>query len=580
MEQPNTSPLFPTPLTSSQIHQTRALVAEQAAEALMLQSKYDEHSRLAQEFKSKLAEVQESLIENRARIAPISRVPPEVLGEIFAIHVGENQESPWLLMKICRAWRATSLLTRDLWRRIMLVPADWFWGRPQNRVFEGMQICLKESQLRSALERAGSLSLDLRITSAAPPTHGFGRPYNHRALQTTIDQKSNLCELLNAFLKYVKVPRIRSLTIATDLFNLATDALDGFSFVDMESLTLDSNYPNLIKRVVKESLLLRKIHVPSSSMNHLKKLGHWHRVNDLNVAHVCGDHLTDITSILVAATHLTSLQFCGDVLKGSDEDDAEGLVMPSLKHLFLKHTDPFWPIICPNLTHLTMGPFSGVVAPPDQSISLPHLIELIFFIYSESAGILRGFTVPSLRKLVLKHSLGKAISAKGFKELWPLKFGVPSTKGTSPSDVEPRILHLQGFMINPKLLGRTLNERPLIEEIRVDNVAVNPEFFESLVPVRTAKAKVPKGKGKAVPKGKATTAGSKAGWRGGCPKLRRLFIDISQFRLKEEQIAATMASAKTFMAKRLKTGAPLERLAIKFGNYEGWKELVEVENGL
>jgi hypothetical protein len=555
---------------------------EQAAEALLLQSKYEEHSRLAQEFKLKLVAVQGSLVENRARIAPISRVPPEVLGEIFAIHVGENQQSPWLLMKVSRAWRATSLLTRDLWRRIMLVPADWFWGRPQSRVFEGMQICMNASQLRSALERAGSLPLDLRIASRLHPSHRSGRFYNHlsdHSLQTTINQKSNLRDLLNAFLKYVKIPRIRSLSISTESFNLAADALDGFSFVDMESLALDFNYLKIIARVVKESLLLQKIHVPSTSMKHLKRLGRWHRVDDLNVAHVCGDRLTDIRSILVAAAHLTSLQFCGDALKGSDEPDAGDLVMPSLKHLSLKHTDPFWPIICPNLTHLTMGPFSEIVPLPDQSVPLPHLIELVFITYFESVGILRGFTVPSLRKLVLKHSRGKAISAKGFKELWPLQFGGTPSKGMSPSDVEPKILHLESFTINPKLLGRTLNERPFIEEIKFDNVAVNAEFFECLVPVRTAKAKGSKGKGKAAPKGKRA-AGSKAGWSGGCPELKRLFIDISQFRNKEEQIAAIMASAKTFMAKRLKTGTPLERLAIKLGNYEGWKELVKVEDGL
>jgi hypothetical protein len=113
-------------------------------------------------------------------------------------------------------------------------------------------------------------------------------------------------------------------------------------------------------------------------------------MDGLTVTHICGENLTDVRSILVASTHLTSLQFCGNVLKSSGADEEENLVMTSLKCLSIKHTEPFWPITCPNLTHLILGPFSGPTSPSDQSISLPLLTEFVFFASYTSAGILRG----------------------------------------------------------------------------------------------------------------------------------------------------------------------------------------------
>jgi hypothetical protein len=341
----------------------------------------------------------------------------------------------------------------------------------------------------------------------------------------------------------------------------------------MKTLQVDFNYVSIVAKVVKEATHRQKIEVPSTSMRLFRNLGCWHKMDGPTVTHICGDNFTDIRSILVAPTHLTSLQFCGNVLKSSGTDEEESLVMTSSKCLSIKHMEPFWPITCPNLTHLILGPFSGPNSPPDQSISLPRLTELVFFASYTSAGILRGLEVPSLHKLVLQRSGGKAFSARGFKELWPLQLGRSSAKNKSPSGVEPKVLHLHNFPINPNLLVRTLNERPLVEEFRVDGVMLNSGFFEGLAPARTAKAKGAKGERRGMTGGEAS---SRVGWIGGCPDLSRLIIDLSHTRSEEQQIEATAASAKAFVAQRLKNGTPLEQLSINFGAWEGFHEFVEV----
>jgi hypothetical protein len=142
-----------------------------------------------------------------------------------------------------------------------------------------------------------------------------------------------------------------------------------------------------------------------------------------------------------------------------------------------------------------------------------------------------------------------------------------------PSGVEPKVLHLHNFPINPNLLVRTLNERPLVEDFRVDGVMLNSDFFEGLAPARTTKAKGAEGNGRGMTKGKASW---RVGWISGCPDLSRLIIDLSHTRSKEQQIEATAASAKAFIAQRLKKGTPLGQLSINFGAWEGFHEFVKV----
>ena len=178
--------------------------------------------------------------------------------------------------------------------------------------------------------------------------------------------------------------------------------------------------------------------------------------------------------------------------------------------------------------------------------------------------------MPLLHTLALTQSSGRSSSAQGVKALWPLQFPLP--KGDL-SEIEPRVLHLLDFSINPKLLAQTLKERVSVEELTTEKVLLDSEFFEALTPVRNKKAQARGGKGKGVAQGKKLP-GSKPGWSVGCPQLRSISLDLSFFFLKEEQTDAIRGSAKAFLSQRENVNAPLDSLSIRFSSYLSWEELV------
>ncbi|KAJ7185254.1 hypothetical protein C8R46DRAFT_375375 [Mycena filopes] len=58
--------------------------------------------------------------EHRAIVSPLRRVPPEVLCEIFALSVDEEEGPPWYLGHICRTWRGIALSYPRLWTHLTI----------------------------------------------------------------------------------------------------------------------------------------------------------------------------------------------------------------------------------------------------------------------------------------------------------------------------------------------------------------------------------------------------------------------------------------------------------------------------
>ncbi|KDQ27363.1 hypothetical protein PLEOSDRAFT_1026266, partial [Pleurotus ostreatus PC15] len=59
-------------------------------------------------------------------LAPIRRIPPEILAEIFVATIDDTtlcdpldyDEMPWLLGRVCHSWRMVTESTPKLWSRI------------------------------------------------------------------------------------------------------------------------------------------------------------------------------------------------------------------------------------------------------------------------------------------------------------------------------------------------------------------------------------------------------------------------------------------------------------------------------
>jgi hypothetical protein len=565
----NDAPVFAAPLTISQIHQTRALITEQAAQLQELRTQYEQYQSLVQIFEEKVKQSEKELFESRAKVAPISRVPPEILGVILVIHVRENGGSPWLPMQVSRAWRATALLTRRVWTGILLTPRESsnLWT---SRVCDGMQICTTEKQLLRVLNRAGNAPLDLQI-ALAPSTSEPAICWRHQSKIT--QQQIDLCKLLDILKNHQQTPRICSFELRTaTLFTFPENSFEAFSFSEMESLKLDEIYGDIASKVVKEAAYLRRLVIPYTHAGGLKRFQGWSQVEELELMpdpSLTDGGSVDLSSLLSHTTNLEYLNLNRVAVKNVDQHlKGHELELLSLKCLRLRYSRPvgaFWPAFCPNLTHLfieTVSPLTATLALAmgDGAIALPLLIELDCSTDYCTFGFLRVFQVPALCKLVLENADGgKAISAQGFKELWPPQSRTSSVTKLSPSSIEPPVIHLRNTAINSKLLGRILAERNAMTEFCMKGRPITVHIFQALVPVHK-----PKGKGK-----------KKGTWLVGCPKLKILKLDFSETKQSDEEAAAILEAARALVTGRAKAGAPLEQFSIRIYMIEPWRELVD-----
>ncbi len=102
--------------------------------------------------------VQGRLERRRAIAAPLKKLPPEILSEIFIMHVGMGG-SPWVPLKVSRWWMRVSTSTFRLWRTIHIIPGIRFCDSGASH-----QQCASRRQLQRAMRRAGMVPIRLRLT--------------------------------------------------------------------------------------------------------------------------------------------------------------------------------------------------------------------------------------------------------------------------------------------------------------------------------------------------------------------------------------------------------------------------------
>lgn len=71
-------------------------------------------------YTAKQAAIQQEVALIRAFIAPIRRLPNDLLREIFLICFEHNASSAWTLAAVCTGWRRLALSVHSLWSRIRL----------------------------------------------------------------------------------------------------------------------------------------------------------------------------------------------------------------------------------------------------------------------------------------------------------------------------------------------------------------------------------------------------------------------------------------------------------------------------
>lgn len=112
-------------------------------------------------------------------LAPIRRIPPEVLQYIFLLCVPQHRnpvmhgsEAPLLLTSICRNWRNLAIETARLWNRIHISIPNVGSESVTQRLNQNCLPLINDWLARSGLEPPLSISLSISPTSSA---YGWGR---------------------------------------------------------------------------------------------------------------------------------------------------------------------------------------------------------------------------------------------------------------------------------------------------------------------------------------------------------------------------------------------------------------------
>ncbi|KAK0491405.1 hypothetical protein IW261DRAFT_86848 [Armillaria novae-zelandiae] len=146
------------PLKSSALHVTSAL-DETLAEIRHV-------SDVLKILENKRRQLEEIDSEYKSALAPIRRVPPEIIMEIFYAYMGEYEfydvfdvnDGPWVLSRVCRKWRHVSIsLCPSIWASMLIKVTD---GDPT-------------SLLTTALSYSANCKLDFSVIDISINTELF-----------------------------------------------------------------------------------------------------------------------------------------------------------------------------------------------------------------------------------------------------------------------------------------------------------------------------------------------------------------------------------------------------------------------
>lgn len=521
---PGTPVLHVARPSAEEILRTTAQLAEADFERRVLEM-------MLGELKDRLAAVQDGLeakkrqiIDFNSRLAPIRRLPLEILSMIACLHVRANQQSVWVLMQTSRVWRAAALLAGDTWNYIIICSPHLILA---NKEQPGV-VCNSVERLKCALNRIGSAPLDIEVKFGSRP-----RQLWFRCGPSDEAQVLALVELVppSAHIRHLKLKDNIYNTSLTNLLQI----LQSWDLCRLEHL--DTQSQDLIEVALKKSAKIQRIGIPPRLLRQVEAP---RLMRHLEV----WDHPTETldSSDLAHFTNLISLRIGSGI---STHTTTTIITMPHLRRLTLCGYGQLWPITCLNITYLDLDPPIFSHMHTGDTIHLPRLKEFVYRrrAFSETP-FLQYFSAPHLEVLdATDEGANQHTVIRAMNIIWPQI----ESRGTTAVHLDPPVLKIHHVSVNVKLLSRVLYRLTRCVELHLLQMRVSADIFELICP---------------------TTQNSKK--KSVClPALKVLVID--QFRRKGRAFAneATYLDAATRFLQRRKTiYHPLQRLSIIYQGTE------------
>lgn len=545
---------FPWRQTQLPFAPAPGLSDEKAAKRVWCQSQPKASDQISAELDENVRIMQVGPFITRAAIGSVHRVPAEVLGLIFMIHVWENDNSPWLPAHVSRAWRAAALMTKHLWACIFIAPPNWSNLASPRHSLGSREICFQLGQFMRALKRANGAPLDLKIGPTPMRRHSYRDPNGSHELISLVE----LAQGEQSAKVYVQALEMKSRPVLDRRY------LECFTFYNLEVLRVYGSQPDVMEKVVAETRHVLKLNVSATSMHMLKNCVWWETLEDLSIPDSLDfEEAKVVRSVLLRCKALKTLSLNNGMHIWDLLDNKSKIIrLRSLKSLKLHSFSIFLPAECPNITHLELHMPTGardltgasILAP--RSIRLPYLTELkIITPYYEDT--LCVFDVPALHRLVLQGMRGKVVDANLIQNIWPRSTSSFLTSGTLMGGIEPHVFELRYTEIDEELLVHILMERPLLEEFSAVGITITRLFFDVAMSFQQ----------RVDEKKPASLL---------CfPMLKSLIFDNYSHASKPTGRGEQEDRAKAWLKARTDAGMPLERLAIRYPGEEEWIEFAD-----
>ncbi|KAF7374469.1 hypothetical protein MSAN_00331200 [Mycena sanguinolenta] len=153
--------------SNSEILEIHALLVDPENELARIDARIEEMEIALAQLKEQRASLERPIDAHRALLAPIRRIPQDVLVEIFLLCLPSEHnalidpaEAPLVLVRICRHWRSVAYSSPILWRSIH-IPSLHYRETPPNVLLR------LEKIVKEWLERSANCSLSVSFVDSA-----------------------------------------------------------------------------------------------------------------------------------------------------------------------------------------------------------------------------------------------------------------------------------------------------------------------------------------------------------------------------------------------------------------------------
>jgi F-box-like len=487
-----------------------------------------------QELEQERAELDKEIGNDKGFIAPIRRLPSELLSEVFIW--SEINGNPWPITKVCRSWRSVALRTPQLWNHIVLTEAlgslKVGYGRgygymnfsrslktaPSEEEREGSQRCKTIKGLQNALKLAGNTRLRIIIS--------IGHADHYAYLPVDLETKKERIKMLDLLTEHF--PRIQSLIIKNlpdvkfqregiDLFqpSVFLGKLQVLEELEVASGAHSQFITTLMTSVRSSARNLQ-------SLTYSQPSAIWGDLEGLTNVKLAKESLSTLTSLRLgpglipfenavweSMANLEELEFSGHVLV-----DWSALSLPNLRRLTI--TGGTGRDLGGHLPRLKYLYLDGVaLEAPAFSIYAPELETLI--IENDHLEVARMIEAPALDSLEVFSRFMKKVEANQLiTTIWD------DTAGAGARCLNPRKLRID-VDANDGALVKALKQMNRIEDLQV-GIRAKMNLRRKLLADLALKTK-------------KTTKGMKEGVPVVCPNLTRLEVFPGPFNLRERSMA-------------------------------------------